>query len=228
VLGLAGFLHLRRDRPFAAGACAALTALKPHLLAAFGVLLVADALTRVGARALAGGCCALALALAAVLLTNPDAVSQFVEAARNPAPGATPLSDWWLPAPAFWLRRALDPSAFWIQFVPCALACGCLLARRLLRGANWDWARELPLVVAVSYLTAPYGCWPFDLPVLFVPVVWAVARLAHTGRARAAVLVGAGQLAVAAASFARPGALHEFWWLAPAVLLLCVPALARE
>ena len=49
LLGLAGFLHFaRRDRPFAAGACAALTALKPHLLAVFGVLLVAVGVAAAG------------------------------------------------------------------------------------------------------------------------------------------------------------------------------------
>ncbi|HEY1189664.1 MAG TPA: glycosyltransferase family 87 protein, partial [Gemmata sp.] len=49
LLGLAGFLHFsNRGEPRGAGACAALTALKPHLLAVFGVLLIADALTRRG------------------------------------------------------------------------------------------------------------------------------------------------------------------------------------
>ena len=49
LLGLAGFLHAtRKEQPVAAGAWAALTALKPHLLAGFGVLLLVDAVTRRG------------------------------------------------------------------------------------------------------------------------------------------------------------------------------------
>src|SRR5206468_11079814 len=63
-LGLAGFLYFtRKEKPLAAGACAALTALKPHLLAGFGVLLVADALTRRGRVALAAGVGVVAVAL---------------------------------------------------------------------------------------------------------------------------------------------------------------------
>jgi hypothetical protein len=42
-LGLAGFLYFHKaDRPALAGAFAALTALKPHLLAVFGVALIPD------------------------------------------------------------------------------------------------------------------------------------------------------------------------------------------
>src|SRR5262245_14988290 len=63
LLGLAGFLHFRRaEKPFAAGACAALTALKPHLLAVFGVLLLTDAFSRRGAKSLASGTAVIALA----------------------------------------------------------------------------------------------------------------------------------------------------------------------
>ena len=230
LLGLAGFLHFSRNgKPLTAGAFAALTALKPHLLAVFGVLLVADALTRRGSRALAAGVGAIAIALAVALAANPTVISQFVEAARHPAEGAVPLSGWALPVPAYWLRMWLAPYHFWVQFVPCALACAGFLAYRARRGAAWDWSRELPLVVAVSVLTTPYGGWVFDLPVLLVPVVWAAARLVSAKRWPLAGVFVAGQAIVTAASFAWPGALHAYWWVAPAALALCVPAtLARR
>jgi hypothetical protein len=230
LLGLAGFLHLtRNDRPRAAGACAALTALKPHLLACFGVLLVADALTRRGAKSLSAGVAAIALALGAALAANPAVISQFAAAVRHPAEGAVPLSGWSLPVPAYWLRMWLAPEHFWVQFVPCALACAGFLACRLWKGRAWDWSRALPPVVAVSLVVTPYGGWIFDLPVLLVPVVWAAARLASAGRW---ALVGAfvlGQVAITAASFAWAGALHAYWWVAPAALALCIPpAFARR
>ncbi len=64
VLGLAGFLHYtRKGKPLSAGACAALTAFKPHLLAGFGVLLLADAVTRRGRITLAAGLGVIALSL---------------------------------------------------------------------------------------------------------------------------------------------------------------------
>jgi hypothetical protein len=232
LLGLAGFLHFARtDRPRAAGACVALTALKPHLLACFGVLLVADIVTRRGRVALATGIAVVAGALAVALALNPAVVSQFVDATRHPAEGAVPLSGWALPVPAYWLRMWLSPDQFWVQFVPCAVACAGFLAYRVRAGAAWGWSRTLPLVVAVSMLTTPYGGWIFDLPVLLVPVVWATARLVAAKRWLLAGAVVAGQAAITTVSLAlpqilqRPVGLPEYGWVAPAVLVLCLPGL---
>jgi hypothetical protein len=225
LLGLAGFLHFRRaDRPLTAGACAALTALKPHLLACFGVLLIADALTAGGRKALAAGVGMIALALAATVATNPAVIGQFVEAVRHPAEGATPLSEWTLPVPAYWLRMALAPEHFGVQFVPCAVAGIAAFAYRLAAGARFDWSRALPVAVAVSVVVTPYGGWLFDLPVLLVPVIAAVAALVRTRQFALAAALVAGQAIVTAATFAWPGGLHAYWWVAPGVLALCLPA----
>jgi hypothetical protein len=230
LLGLAGFLHFTRtDRPRAAGACAALTVLKPHLLACFGVLLVANAVTRHGRVALATGVAVIVGALGAALATNLAVVSQFIGATRHPAEGAVPLSDWALPVPAYWLRVGIAPDQFWVQFVPCALACAGFLAYRMWKGKEWDWPRALPLVVAVAVLTTPYGGWIFDLPVLLVPVVWATARLVAAKRLILAGVAVAGQAAITAVSLAlpqmlqRPIGLPEYGWVAPTVLVLCLP-----
>jgi hypothetical protein len=224
-LGLAGFLYYTRwDRPLAAGALAALTALKPHLLAGFGVLLLADALRKRGLVALAAGVGVVAVSLAVAVTANPDVVGQFLAAARDPGPDAVALPDWKLPVTAYWLRVRIDYDQFWIQFVPCAVACLALLAWRLRAGEAWDWARAMPAVVAVSVLTTPYGGWIFDLPVLLVPVVWCAARLARSPRLLAVFL--AGQAAVTAISFATPGALQNYWWVAPASLGLCLLGLS--
>jgi hypothetical protein len=228
LLGLAGFVNFtKKEKPLAAGTCAALTALKPHLLAVFGVLLVADIAARRGRVSLVAGSAVIAVALGVALVANPTVLSQFVEAARHPAEGATPLSGWALPVPAYWLRMWLAPNHFWVQFLPCAVACAGFLAYRVWKAAAWDWSRELPLVVAVSVLTTPYGGWIFDLPVLLVPVVRAAAQLVSTGRGATAVAFVVGQSAVTAASFAWPGGLHGYWWVAPAALALCVPAVVR-
>jgi hypothetical protein len=227
LLGLAGFLHFRRKgMPLIAGSFAALTALKPHLLACFGVLLVADAVARRGAKSLASGVAALAAALGVALAANPHAVSQFLEATRHPAEGAVPLSGWALPVPAYWLRMSLAPDQFWVQFVPCGLACAGFLAYRFWKGGGWDWSREMPLVVAASVVTTPYGGWIFDLPVLLVPAVWAAARLASAGRRALLAALVAGQGGVTAASLTWAGGLHAYWWVAPAALGLCLLAFA--
>jgi hypothetical protein len=225
VLGLAGFLHAtRKEQPIAAGAWAALTALKPHLLAGFGVLLIADALSRRGRIALVMGMFIVAVGFGIASDVNPLVLGQFVAAVRNPGPEAIPLSGWALPVPSYWLRMAIAPDRFWVQFVPCLVGCAALLVWRVRAGKDWDWPRALPAVVAVSLVTTPYGGWIFDLPVLLVPVIAAAARIASP------LLFGIfllGQIAITAISFATPGGLHEYGWVAPAVLALCLLGVRR-
>jgi hypothetical protein len=226
LLGLAGFLHsTRKERPIAAGAWAALTALKPHLLAGFGVLLIADAFVRRGRISLLAGTATIAAALGIALAVNPHVVQQFITAARNPGPGAIPLSGWALPVPSYWLRMAIAPDQFWVQFVPCLIGCVALLVWRVRAGKDWGWTRALPVVVAVTVVTTPYGGWIFDLPVLLVPVIAGAARL---GRSPALVAVFVlGQIAITAVSFATPGGLHQYGWVAPAVVALCFLGVRR-
>lgn len=221
VLGLAGYLHfIRKDRPLAAGAFAAFTALKPHLLAGFGVLLIADVVARRGRIGLAAGVGVIALSLGFVLSMDQQVIGQFAAAIRDPGPDAIPLHAWTLPVPSYWLRMRVAQDQFWVQFVPCVVACLALTVWRLTEGARWNWGRALPVAVAVSVLTTPYGGWVFDLPVLLVPVIWCAARLMKQPLLSAAFL--AGQVAVTIISFATPGGLHEYWWVAPAVLILCL------
>jgi hypothetical protein len=228
LLGLAGFVHYRAaGKPGRAGACATLTALKPHLLAVFGVLLVLDGLSRIGRIALAAGASTLAVALGGVLLLNPDVIGQFVRTTLHPPPGAVPLTEWVLPVAAYWMRVLVAPERFWVQFVPCAAACLGFAVWRVKSGERWDWPAALPWVVWASVLATPYGGWVFDLAVLLLPVVAVAARLAADGRFATLTLFTLGQLAVTAASLTWAGSLPGFFWVAPAVLFLCLAARAR-
>ncbi|MFO0799288.1 MAG: glycosyltransferase family 87 protein [Gemmataceae bacterium] len=225
LLGLAGFVHFRvAGKSGRAGACAALTALKPHLLAVFGVLLVLDAMSRPGRAALAAGAATLAVALGGVLLMNPDVVTQFVRTTAHPPPGAVPLTEWVLPAASYWLRVLVAPERFWVQFLPCAAACVGFGAWRWKRGERWDWPAALPWAVWASVLATAYGGWVFDLVVLLVPVVAVAARLAAESRPTALALFTLGQLGVTTVSLAWAGSLPGFFWVAPVVLLFCAAA----
>lgn len=227
LLGLAGFAYCRKvDRPALAGAFAALTALKPHLLAAFGVLLVLDALTRRGrvTLAVAGGLVAVSLGFA--VLANPQVVEQYRAAVRDPGPEAVPLSAWHLPLASYQIRMTLAPDQFWVQFVPCAIACLGYAACRLYRGNRWDWVDELPGVVWVSVLTAPYGGWIFDLMVLLVPVIRAAVWIVDSGRRTVGAILAIGLAVVVVVPLVRGGGLQTFIWIAPFLLILYLVAMA--
>lgn len=223
LLGLAGFAHFaQRGKPFLAGACAALTAVKPHLLAGFGLLLIVDGCCRRGRLTLAGGAAALALALGLTLAANPSVLEQYVWATRHPGPGATPLSSWVVLTPGYWLRMSIAPTSFWVQFVPCALGCLALLSWRLVRGANWHWPTALPLASTVCIITAPYG-WIFDLTILLVPLLWAAAQVVAARQWSLLALMLAGNAAITAISLERAGPMGNDWWAPPSLLLVCLP-----
>ncbi len=178
LLGLAGFLHFRDARPYLAGCFAALTAVKPHLLAVFGVLLVLDVFRRDGWKVLLAGVGTLVALSLVSLAVNRDIFDLFVAAVRRPAtPETVPLSEWDLPLIAHKLRHAIDPHRFVIQFVPLGVACGLMALHKLWLGRRWEWREQLPWAVLVSCLYAPYGGWMFDLVVLLVPVVAGAAGL---------------------------------------------------
>ena len=210
LLGLSGFLYFRSSRPTLAGCFAALTAIKPHLLAVVGVLIVLDVFRDRGWRVLVGGAVTLAAGSLIAVTLNPHIFQHFIEAANRPATTETvPLKDWTLPLISYDIRHAFDPERFWIQFVPCAVACVFMAIHRLLQWNNWDWREQLPAVVLVSCLFAPYGGWIFDLVVLLVPAVQLVARA--KGMIGWTVVAGMVLLNLVAI---RPRDLHEFGWYA--------------
>ena len=218
LLGVSGFLYFRtREQPYLAGAFAALTALKPHMLAVFGVVLVLDAVTKSGHKALAAGVAVIAAGAVAAVAMNPDIFDQFLAALRKPrTPEAVPLSEWQVPLLSYHVRLAVDGGAFWVQFVPCLLGCAAAIPYYWLRRRTWDWRAELPRLVLASAVLAPYGGWMFDLTMLLVPVVaggLAVAK-SEVGLVRMGFAAG---FAVLFLGGIRLQKLHEFLWFAPAV-----------
>lgn len=232
LFGLAGFAYFdSKNRPALAGACAALTALKPHLLAVFGLLLVLNVMRPRGWVSLVAGGAVIAAGLGVSLGVNPEVLNQYLSALRRPANETSiPLSAWQVPLGSFFLRQAIDATQFWIQFVPCAIACIAYFGYFLRKRSRWNWAAELPCIVWVSILTAPYGGWIFDLVVLLVPVIQASTWLANEGRASAIRLFAAGHLVITGLTFVLTGRLirylEEFWWAAPATLILWLSAWA--
>jgi len=213
LLGLAGFLHFRPTRPTLAGCFATLTAIKPHLLAVFGLLLLLDAWNREGRRALFAGVAVLSLTSLIAVIVQPEVFQWFVDALRRPTtPETVRLADWQVPLLSYQLRHAVDPDRFWLQFVPLGIACLGSIAWFWKR--NIDWPASLPWVVVLSCLAAPYGGWIFDLTVLVLPIIATSSR--YSTRYRKALPTLLGFALVSWFGF-RIGGLAEPIWFTPAV-----------
>ncbi|HEX4607792.1 MAG TPA: glycosyltransferase family 87 protein, partial [Urbifossiella sp.] len=214
LLGAVLFLEAeRRGWPALAGAATVLLAIKPHLAYLVWAAILCDAVARRRAAVLVGGAVTGVLATAVPLLFDPQVVHQYADAMGN-----RPPDQWVSPTPGTVLRLAFGEERFGLQFVPVVAGCAWFAWYWRKAGRTWDWADQLPLLLLVSFVTAPYGAWPFDL-VLLLP---AGVRLLAGGAPRP-VLAGllAVNLACLVMNVLRTGS-FPFLWVAPALLGLYV------
>lgn len=230
LFGLAWFLYfVRNDRPLLVGACAALTAVKPHLLGVFALWLVLVGIrSAAGRKVLLGGALAGLAACVPPTLANPDVWGQYAETVGGASNADhRHLADWNPPVAGWLLRRVLPGEPFAAQWVPLGVALVGFAVWRRNRGPELRWADRLPWVVGLSVLAAPYGAWAFDLVLLLVPVLAVGARVARS-RNPAAIAIGLIALAcvnaVSLVMLTHRASGEWYVWVTPAVLLGCLAA----
>src|SRR5262249_22658017 len=132
-----------------------------------------------------------------------------------------PPEEWKSPTIGTLLRLILGEELFQLQFVPVAFGLGWLAWHWMKRHRDWNWTDELPLLLLMSFVTAPYGAWPFDMVLLLPAAMWLVLRVEPP--ARRPVLAGliAVNIGCLALNLLK---VSSFWflWVSPAVLLLYV------
>ena len=224
-----GFLYFRvQGYPIIAGICAALTAIKPHLLLLFGLALLFDVGTRDGRRALLAGIGTIIIASVIALIPNPHVFEQFLDALLKPSTGSTTsVREWELPLLAYdvrvWLDGRFHPNRpeteafgfFWVMFVPIIVAAIIWISRRK---QPWDWAEAMPGLVMVSLLCAPYGAWPFDMVLLIVPWVHGLHEVLRTRR-WLPISVGLLSLPITGGISIAINTLKDGVWFTPAMLI---------
>jgi hypothetical protein len=209
LLGVTLFLYFHRKNPLLAGAALVLCTLKPHLFLPFGVVLLVWAICTRAYRLLAGAATALTLAGAIPLLFDPRVYSHYANMAHGSGVQAA-----FIPTLSELLRIALNPNAFWLQFLPAV--AGCLWAIGYFRRhrTEWDWHTHSPLLMLVSVLVAPYA-WFFDGAVLLPSLLYAAYRAR-----RSALAVLFGLLAVAEVELLLGVRPQSVWYLWPSAAWL--------
>jgi hypothetical protein len=214
-VGAAGFLFYQREgKLWQSGMIAALTAVKPHSLYLFWVILVVWALSRRRWPVLLGAVGALVLGTAIASLFNPSLVGQYLHATTT-----FPMRDWATPTLGGLLRLVFGTEKGWLQFA--AAPVGLIWALWWWRKYRfqWEWSEQMPMLVAVSLVTAAYG-WSCDLAVFLVAILQVAAGLTRMRDARMTALVFGSYAVIIGLSAAQYGRLTDFWfmWLAPALL----------
>ncbi len=219
LLGFVGFLHYqRRGQEGLAGAFLVLAALKPALTLLFWLALLAWAVERRRWRLLFGGVAGTLVLLAWPLCDNPHLLEHYATAlTRRTATHSHPS-----PLLGTALRALVGWQYFWLQFVPLLPGLAWLVWYYRRHRHAWVWAERLPALLFASFLTAPYGAWPFDHVILLVALLGPAARLMTAGR-QAQLMAGTLFAAVSGLALLQllAGA-DYFWffWLTPALLLV--------
>lgn len=213
----------RRGYYFAAGAATVLLAVKPHLAYLVWLAIGCDALVRGGVRwrVILGGAAVGLICSALPVLLNASVWHQYLDAIGN-----RPPEQWVSPTLGTLLRLVFGESLFRLQFVPVLFGLAWFAAYYRARRKYWNWTELLPLLLLVSFVTAPYGAWPFDMVLLLPAVIWLVIRAEPPVR----VPVLTGLLVVNAACLAMNLlGVSSVWfmWVSPVVLLLYVVGTRR-
>ena len=225
LLGLTGFLLAeRRGWPLLAGAAAALLAIKPHLVYLFWPALAVWAGRRPWSNrglVIVGGLAAGLVATLIPLACNPAVLSQYHEAMTQRTP-----EQWRSPTIGSFLRDGFGSDQFGLQFVPAVLGFLWLAYEGWrTRHTGWDWRERMPMILLVSFATASYGAWPFDLVILLPAVIQVGAEVIATGDRRRIALAGLTFAAIAGGAIAMNVAKvtsNWFVWMAPTLLVAYV------
>jgi hypothetical protein len=167
-------LFLRQGWPMLAGAATVLLAIKPHLVYLFWIALAVWGL-RGNWKVILGGAVAGVIVTAIPWLFNPAVFEQYARELRD-----RPPAQWLSPTLGAVIRLIEGPDRFGQQFIPALIGLGWLAWHSWgHKGRSWDWSQEMPLLLLVSFVTASYGAWPFDLVILLPAAIQVAARVAR-------------------------------------------------
>jgi len=169
----------KRGYHFAAGAAAVLVAVKPHLAYLLWPAVGLDAIVNRRWRIVLGGVVTGLVATAIPMIFHPNVWADYFEAYRN---SPVPPSKWVSLTLGVVLRLAYGTDHFWLQFIPMGLVVLAFGWHWTKNAKRWDWAEQLPSLVACSFVTAPYGAWHFDLVLLLLPLLQRATDLVNRPR----------------------------------------------
>jgi Glycosyltransferase family 87 len=229
LLGITGFLLAERaNRYWLAGACGVLMAIKPHLVYLFWIALAEWAVRRPMPdrwKVIGGGLACGVFATTIPLACNSQVIAQYLDAMTN-----RPPDQWKSPTIGSLLREVFGETQFALQFVPTVIGIGWLAVHGWqTRYRAWNWADEMPMLLLVSFATASYGAWPFDLVILLPAVIHIAAGLASLRAPRPAMQRFATAIAVFVTINGGALAMNllhvtsdRFVWMAPSLLVAYV------
>jgi hypothetical protein len=227
LLGLIGFLaSVKRNAWVLAGASLTIAAIKPHLLYLVWLALlfwtVKEKKWQPGIAFLAAGISFASLPL----LFDREVYSHYFELLDRG--GVVRPLEWATPSLGTALAQLFAVADAWIRWLPGLAGTVWLFWYWSRRNRQWDWMRELPLLLPVSIATASFA-WTFDHIVLLPAVVQAAVWISQCeAKRKRATFIGMHVALAVTLVLMKIFVRNDFWyfWAAPAYLLLYLYARA--
>lgn len=170
LLGMALFVRLHRSRPFWAGASLWFCTVKPHILVPFALVWLVWVLATRAWKMLAGFVAAMAASCLLTEAIDPAAWSQYLHWSH-----ISGISSEQIPCLGVALRNLIQPSAYWITFLPAIVGSLWALFWFVRHRKSWDWVEHGNVLVLVSLFVAPY-CWIWDHSIAIPALLYGACR----------------------------------------------------
>jgi hypothetical protein len=222
LLGLVGFLYFFRgeDRQsrwdhFAAGASASLVLLKPQLLYLFLFALLVWIIHNRNWIMLAGGASMILILSFIPLIMNPLVFFQYWDTFINYEVGT-----WATPTIGMILRLVIGIEHEWLQLFPIPIGLTWFIIYWRKQGGKWNWIDELPLLLLICVVTAPFA-WTYDMVVLLIPVFAITIELLKLRFNWTVGIFFISYILINLLNLYLRGFLNDFWflWYAPFLLV---------
>jgi hypothetical protein len=166
LLGVAAFLWLEKGKKqILSGSALALAGFKPQLVYLILVAAVFTSIRRRSFRILFGLAWPLALLTGIAVVKHPGVLREYWHLSTGPYVRVYPSAMGAILRLPFGSR-----DTFLMQFVPTAAGLMWFVHHWRKNKDYWNWASEVPILIAVSVLTTSWG-WLFDQMMLVIPVI---------------------------------------------------------
>lgn len=217
LLGVVLFLKLIKTNKseWLIGASAALIAIKPQLLYLFWLALLFWVIDRGRWKVLFGVFLTLLGGYLIAMAFNPPVIEQYIHAVLN-----YPPVEWATPTFGAYLRMIFGVNRFWLQFLPLIIGVIWFIIYWNRHHNNWQWIKEMPILVFVSMLFTAYA-WTYDDVLLIIAVLPAFIYLLERGWNKDVVLLIVIFFVIGLLDLLLHKPLDEFFfiWLVPALFL---------
>ena len=218
LLGLSGFLYfeIKHRNDWLAGIFLVLASIKPQAAYIFWIVLLFWVIYQRRWRILLGGLLGISILTSCTVIFNPQVITQYISSLRS-----YQITDWANPTIGAYLRYFIfGISKYWLQFIPPLLGLIWIIYHWYRNYRTWDWVSELPIILLISQITAPY-IWTYDLVILFPVIIQAAVFMITDWKRWSAAFLAITYLAINILDLILHRNLSDFWfiWLAPSFLI---------